>query len=130
MRGVETLVSRPRSSAVRYFFYVTDLDADTVSAQEVVRLANNRCNQENVIEQLKSGVGATRRPSISFHGNRAHMVIGALAWNLKIWLGLLLLPVDAHRAETIIRMEYRTLIDRLIKAPVQILSQARCLVFR
>ena len=114
----------------RYFFYVTNLDTETASDEEIVRLANGRCNQENLIEQLKNGVGATRLPSISFHGNWAHMVIGALAWNLKIWLGLLLLPVDAERADAIIRMEYRTFIDRVIKAPVQILSKARRLVFR
>ena len=36
----------------------------------------------------------------TFYGNWVHMIIGALAWNLKIWLGLLLHHVDAQRAET------------------------------
>jgi hypothetical protein len=115
---------------VRYFFYVTNLDAASTPSDEVVRLANGRCNQENLIEQLKNGVGATRLPSISFHGNWAHMVIGALAWNLKIWLGLLLYPSDAQRADAIIRMEYRTFINRIIMVPAQILYQARRWVFR
>ena len=35
-----------------------------LGAAEVVRLANARCDQENVVAQLKSGVGATRvRPT-------------------------------------------------------------------
>lgn len=114
----------------RYFFYVTNLDADAATAEEVVRLANHRCNQENLIEQLKNGVGATRLPSIRFHGNWAHMLIGALAWNLKIWLGLLLQTIDAQRAEAIIRMEWRSFINRLIMIPCQVLYQSRRLVFR
>lgn len=115
---------------VRYFFYITNLDAEAATAEDVVRLANGRCNQENLIEQLKNGVGATRLPSISFYGNWAHMVIGALAWNLKIWLGILLHRIDAQRAEAIIRMEYRTFINRIIMVPTQVLYQARRLVFR
>jgi len=115
---------------VRYFFYVTNLDPGTAPADEVVRLANGRGNQENLIEQLKNGVGATRLPSISFHGNWAHMVIGALAWNLKIWLGLLLHRIGSEHAEAIIRMEYRAFINRIIMVPTQILNQARRLVFR
>lgn len=115
---------------VRYFFYVTNLDAGIAKTDEIVRLANGRCNQENLIEQLKNGVGATRLPSISFHGNWAHMVIGALAWNLKTWLGLLLHPTDAQCADAIIRMEYRTFIRRIIMVPTQVLHHARRLIFR
>jgi hypothetical protein len=80
---------------VRYFFYVTNLGSESTSAAEVVRLANGRCNQENLIEQVKNGVGATRLPSISFHGNWAHMVIGALAWNLKVG-GLTILVAESE----------------------------------
>ena len=39
---------------IRYFFYITTLRDRT--AEEVVELANGRCDQENVIEQLKNGV--------------------------------------------------------------------------
>ena len=45
---------------VRYFFYITN-DA-TTPAEELVFLANDRCNQENLIEQLKNGVHALRMP--------------------------------------------------------------------
>jgi len=45
---------------IRYFFYIT-MRTD-LSAAEVVRCANEFCDQENVIEQLKNGVGALRVP--------------------------------------------------------------------
>jgi hypothetical protein len=41
---------------VRYFFYITNIT--DLSAAEIVFLANDRCDQENLIEQLKSGVSA------------------------------------------------------------------------
>ena len=37
----------------RYFFYITT--RKDLTAAEIVRLANRRCDQENVIEQLKTG---------------------------------------------------------------------------
>jgi len=43
---------------IRYFFYITTLRDRT--AEDVVELANGRCDQENVIEQLKTGVNAMR----------------------------------------------------------------------
>lgn len=44
---------------IRYFFYITnDLKA---SAAQIVSEANGRCNQENLIGQLKSGVHARPR---------------------------------------------------------------------
>jgi hypothetical protein len=115
---------------VRYFFYVTNLDPATTDTAGIVRLCNARCNQENLIEQLKNGVGATRLPSVSFHGNWAHMVIGALAWNLKAWLGLLMSTTEPQLADAILRMEFRTFVNGIIRTPVQILHQARRLVFR
>ena len=55
MKGDLTLLDE-----IRYFFYSTT--RRDLSAAEVVRLANARCDQENVIAQLKSGVGALRVP--------------------------------------------------------------------
>ena len=45
----------------RYFFYVTNDDG--LTAEEVVRESNDRCDQENLIGQLKSGVGALSLPT-------------------------------------------------------------------
>ncbi|MEZ5308539.1 MAG: IS1380 family transposase, partial [Pyrinomonadaceae bacterium] len=43
---------------IRYFFYITT--REDLDAAGVVALAAGRCNQENVIEQLKNGVNAMR----------------------------------------------------------------------
>src|ERR1700751_4574901 len=45
---------------IKYFFYITNHRA--YSAEQIVALANGRCDQENVIEQLKNGVNAMRMP--------------------------------------------------------------------
>jgi hypothetical protein len=55
-----------------------------------VACANQRCDQENVIEQLKNGVGALRVPLYDLVSNWAYMVIAALAWNLKSWFAMML----------------------------------------
>jgi len=46
-----------------------------------VQDANERCNQENVVAQLKSGVNAMRVPVNDLNSNWAYMVIASLAWN-------------------------------------------------
>ena len=49
----------------KYLLYLTNLPREEASASQVVRLANGRCGQENLIEQLKNGVQAMRMPSDS-----------------------------------------------------------------
>ena len=68
---------------VRYFFYLTN--RWNMSVEKIVGLANRRCDQENVIEQLKNGVKAMRMPVDDLVSNWAYMVMAALAWNLKAW---------------------------------------------
>jgi hypothetical protein len=53
------------------------------SRADIVGEANNRCNQENLIEQLKNGVNAMRMPVDNLVSNWAYMVMASLAWNLK-----------------------------------------------
>ena len=64
--------------------------ASITPGEQIVSLANGRCNQENVIEQLKNGVNAMRMPVDDLLSNWAYMVMTSLAWNLKAWFGLLL----------------------------------------
>jgi len=45
---------------VRYFFYITN--DRTTPADPIVRKANGRGDQENLIDQLKNGVKAMRMP--------------------------------------------------------------------
>lgn len=118
----------------RYFFYITNLRG--VSQKQVVRESNQRCNQENLIEQHKNGVRALRAPLNTFEANWAHMVIASLAWSLKAWFALLL-PVGGRWAarykedrERVLRMDFRSFVQRFITVPAQILRTGRTLVFR
>ena len=113
---------------VRYFFYVTNIPAQQLDAASIVRQSNARCDQENLIEQLKNGVQAMRMPVREFDANWAYMVIGALAWNLKAWTGLLL--PESQGARAILKMEFRRFLNELILLPTQILRRSRRLIFR
>ncbi len=111
---------------VRYFFYITN--DRVMSTQEIVFFANDRCNQENVIGQLKSGVNALRMPSDGLVSNWAYMVIAALAWNLKAWYGLVTSAPVARRE--ILRMEFKRFLISFIQIPCQIVQTGRRLIFR
>ena len=111
---------------IRYFFYITN-DAE-MSAAEIVFFANDRCDQENVIEQLKNGVNALRMPTEDLLSNWSYMVIAALAWNLKSWYGLMVPDLSAGQA--IVRMEFKRFLHNFILIPCQILKTGRRLVFR
>src|ERR1700719_3356732 len=60
----------------RYFFYLTN-DRER-SAADIVFLANDRCNQENLHAQLKHGVCALQAPLDNLESNWAYMVMTAL----------------------------------------------------
>jgi hypothetical protein len=112
----------------RFFFYVSNVRKGQLSGGQVVFDANARCNQENVIEQLKNGVQALRMPSDNLVANWAYLVIGSLAWNLKIWLGLCL--PKSEPAREIRRMEFRRFLTSVMLIPCQVLSTARRMVLR
>ena len=118
---------------VRYFFYLTN--DTTSSAAEIVREANQRCNQENLISQLKS-MRATTMPVDNLLSNCAYMVMAALAWSLKAWFALLLPEngrwQDRHRREklTVLRMEFRTFLDAFMRIPAQLVRTGRRTIFR
>jgi hypothetical protein len=119
---------------IRYFFYITnDL---VMSAQDVVYEARQRCNQENLIGQLKSGVRALHAPMNTLHANGAYMLMASLAWTLKAWLGLCL-PVsprwrDRHIADRddVLKMEFRTFVNAIINVPAQIIRAGRRIIYR
>ncbi len=111
---------------LRYFFYITN-DRHK-SAAEIVEFANGRCDQENVIGQLKSGINALRMPAGDLLANWAYMVIAALAWNLKAWYGLLTPQTGA--GQQIVRMEFKRFRLNFIELPCQIVRTGRRLVYR
>ena len=110
---------------VRYFFYITNRKEQPAM---IVGLANGRCNQENVIEQLKNGVNAMRLPVADLVSNWAYMVMAALAWNLKAWYGLLV--PDRERGGELVRMEFRRFLHAVIMLPCQIVRTARRVIYR
>ena len=113
---------------VRYFFYITNIPAEAMSAADVVRENNAHCHQENLIEQLKNGVRATKMPVAEFDANWAYLVIGAIAWNIKAWAGLLL-PKELG-ARALIKMAFRSFLDQVMLVPTQIVRTGRRLIFR
>jgi hypothetical protein len=118
----------------RYFFYLTN-DRHT-SAEDIVCLANDRCNQENLIDQLKHGVAATRMPVDSLHSNGAYMIMAALAWTLKAWFALLLPETGrwavryAADKRAVLHMEFRTFLNAFMRVPVQVVRTSRRILFR
>lgn len=127
-------VSEPRQHRLfddyRYFYYIT-YEPATVTAEEIVFAANDRCDQENVLAQLKAS-RALHAPIDNLTSNGAYMLMTALAWNLKAWLALWL-PVERGRWEaqhqtqrrTLLTCEFRTFVNRLVRIPCQVLQTGR-----
>ena len=118
-----------------YFFYITN---DWMSeANEIVFSANDRCHQENRIEQLKNGVPALKAPTDTLESNWAYMVMTALAWNLKAWWALTLPErpgrwAEKHQAEKrwVLGLEFKTFVNAFMRLPCQILRTGRRWVYR
>ena len=118
----------------RCFFYISN--AWGLTDEEVVFEANDRCNQENLLEQLKNGVRSLSAPVDNLLSNWAYMVMASLAWSLKAWAALLL-PEEGrwqekHREEkqTLLRMDFATFRRALIAVPAQIIRTGRRLIYR
>ena len=118
----------------RYFFFITNDRA--MPADQVVLTAGGRCDQENLIAQLKGGVHALTTPVDNLVSNWAYMVMASLAWSLKAWAALLVPETprhaEEHRAQkrTLLRMEFATFRAAMIAIPCQIVRGGRRLVYR
>ncbi|MCL4422272.1 MAG: hypothetical protein M1115_03740 [Actinobacteria bacterium] len=101
------------------------------SADEVVMEARRRCDQENLISQLKGQVRALHAPVNTLVANWAYMVMAALAWSLKAWCALLLPVSPRWRAlhqeqrRRLLTMEFATFRRAFIDIPVQIVTGGR-----
>ena len=129
---------------IRYFFYLTNIDDG--EAEQIVLAhdakgnsghgANGRCQQENLIQQLKNGVHALTAPVDNLESNWAYMVMTALAWNLKAWAALSLPETgrwhEKYRADKLwlLGIEFKTFVNALVAIPCQLVRQAHCLIFR
>jgi hypothetical protein len=113
----------------RHFFYITN--DRTMTADEVIHQARERCEQENLIGQLTSGVRALHAPVNTLRSNWAYMTMTALAWTIKAWYALLL-PIHQRWANRhneqrrrLLTMEFGTFLDALIEIPAQIITTGR-----
>jgi Transposase DDE domain group 1 len=119
----------------RYFFYLTN--ERELPAHEVVFEANDRCNQENLVAQLKGGVRALTAPVDNLVSNWAYMVMTSLAWNLKAWWALWLPegsgPQRKQRVEEkrrVLRMEFKTFVNAFLRVPCQVVQSGRRIICR
>jgi hypothetical protein len=109
---------------IRYFFYITN-DRDA-SVPEIIFEANKRCDQENLIGQLKSGMNALSMPLDTLNANWLYTVAACLAWTLKSWLALWLVNdgrkrEEVRRKDRLLKMEFSTFLQAMITIPAQIL---------
>ncbi len=118
----------------RFFFYITN--DRTTPASEVVFLANDRCDQENLIAQLKGGVKALAMPVGDLVSNGAYMAMAPPAWSPKAWSALVL-PEGGRWAEkygaekrSLMRMEFGTFCAAMIQVPCQVVRTAGRTVYR
>lgn len=119
---------------VTYLFYITN-DKES-SPSSIIFKANLRCNQENLIDQLKNGVRALNMPVDNLISNWAYMVMASLAWNLKAWFALLL-PENGRwgnkykkEKTEVLRMEFKKFVNAFVRIPAQLVSSGRRLLFR
>jgi hypothetical protein len=122
---------------IRYLFYISnEWDKE---AHELVLApygANGRCQQENIVQQLKAGVCALIAPVDTLLSNWAYMVMTSLAWNLKAWAALSLPETgrwaEPYRADKLwlLRLEFKAFVNVMVAIPCQIMRQARRLVYR
>lgn len=111
---------------IRYFFYITNIPE--MSTSEVVFFCNDRCDQENLIGQLKSGLNALRMPVGDLHSNWAYMVMASLAWTLKAWFALQV--HDVPRRSELLRMGFPRFLRIIVQLPCQIVRTGRRIVYR
>ena len=105
---------------MRYFFYITNEQAPP--AEQIAAQANKRCNQENLIAQLKGQVHSFSCVSNTLEANWAWMIIASVAWTLKSWFALFAPRPERRR---LIGMEFRTFQNHFINLPVQVVRGAR-----
>jgi hypothetical protein len=99
-------------------------------------LSNDRCDQENLIAQLKSGVRVLTTNVDDLVSNWAYMVMGSLAWSLKAWSALLVPVAPRHRARhqaerrTLLRMEFATYREAFLRMTCLLARTGRRLIYR
>ncbi len=101
-----------------YAWVVTNLP-DDFSTEDVVDHTYQRCDQENLIEQMGSGLAGWRMPVAEFDGNSAWLEIARLAWNMGKWVAQLVLP------DEVVRWQWKRFRLHYVLIPAQLIKRAR-----
>jgi hypothetical protein len=105
----------------RYRLILTNLPR-SYTPREIVDLAYQRCDQENVIEQFGAGIAGWRMPVAEFMGNWAWLQIARLAWNLGKWIAQLALPAE------VVRWEWKRFRRHFVYIAAKVLKKGRRLI--
>jgi hypothetical protein len=119
---------------IRYRFFLTNDRKGRPRA--LVFKGDDRCDQENLIAQLKGGVHALRAAVDNLVSNWAYMVMTGLAWSLKAWFALSV-PVHPRHKERhceqrrrLLRMEFKRFVNTIVLMPCQIVRGGHRLLYR
>lgn len=107
----------------RFRYVVTNLPADW-SVEDIIDETYKRCDQENVIAGLGTGIAAWRMPVAEKRGNEAWLEIARLAWNLGKWVAQMALDKEVPR------WEWKRFRRAFVDIPVQIVHAGRQLRVR
>jgi len=116
----ETQGQKVLFTGYRYYFVLTNIRRG--SAERIVRFGYKRCDIENDIEQMENGVVAMKMPTGELLANGAFLMMGELAWNLKAWSSILILPKETRV------WEWKRFRYALMYAGAKVIRQARRIV--
>lgn len=99
--------------------YVSTNAPSSWTARDVVDATYERCDQENVIEQMGSGLAAWRMPVAEFAGNCAWLEVARLAWNIGKWIAQLTMPAE------VVRWEWKRFRQAYVYLAAQVIKRGR-----
>lgn len=98
-----------------YHAFITDREGDILDLEQDHR---RHAEVENVIRDLKYGLGLNHFPSGRFNANAAWLALNAIAHNLGVWIGRIGLPYQPP-------LRMRTLRHRFLSLPGRLTHSAR-----
>jgi hypothetical protein len=119
---------------IRYRSYLTNDRVPTPRAPAFK--ANDRCDQEDLLAQLKGGVHAPRAAVDNLVSNWASLVMTESAWDLKAWFALSVPEHPRHkevhreRKRGLLRMELERFVNTIMLMPCQIVRGGHRLLYR
>jgi len=129
MKGQKLLLNKER-----HLFYITN--DRTSTPEQIVFTGNDRCEQQNLIEQLKNGPRSLTAPVDNLYSNGAYMLMTSLAWSLKAWLALSVPETGRWKIRRqeeqfrLLKMEFRPFVTAMIRIPCQIAQTGGRTIYR